>query len=143
MTFEKAEELAKMPLVEPGTYEFVVDRIDDSNTVDGRPRWVVFLRIVNNERFANRVLIYNAVLPWIDPTTGQWDTTGIGLLTQLCQGTATQWLGDLRKPEVQATLKQALMGKTGFMRVGYREYVDSTTGEKTKANRVRIVTGRR
>ena len=67
LTFDKAEELAKIPPVDPATYEFSIDRLDDGNTMEGRPRWAVYLKIINNPKYTNRSLIYNAVLPWINP----------------------------------------------------------------------------
>jgi hypothetical protein len=140
LSFEIAEEVSRLEPVEPGVYEFVVDRIDDSNTSEGRPRWLVLLRIINNPRYGNRVLVYNVVLPWVNPATGQWDVSGIGLLTQLCNGVGKRWIGDLKRDEVKLALKNSLAGATGFMRVGHRTYNDPTTGEKVKANSVRIVT---
>jgi hypothetical protein len=143
-TFEGSQEAAKVSPVTPATYEFAVDRIDDGNTSEGRPRWLVWLKILNAPTYPNRTLPYNAVLPWIDPATGLWSHPKEHFaLTTLCDGTKKLWVGDVRKEEVRQALKGVLQGAAGFMRVGLRTYVDQVTGEKVTVNQVRIVTTKR
>lgn len=143
-TFEGSEKAMKITPIAPATYEFAVDRIDDGNTAEGRPRWLVWLKVINDPNYPNRTLPYNAVLPWIEPQTGNWsDPKEHFALTALCGGTGMSWVGDIRKPEVQENLKGALSGATGFARVGLRTYVDATTGEKVTGNSTKIVTAKR
>ncbi|MCZ7405408.1 MAG: DUF669 domain-containing protein [Candidatus Methanoperedens sp.] len=136
LEYDAAEKESKMEPVIPGTYEFMVDRIDEGNTKDGRPQWTWWLKIVNNPTYPNRVLPYNTVFPWIDPATGQRDTKGIGLLVAVGDGIGSKWVGTIL-PD-----KETFYGKGGFVRVGLRQYVDAM-GEKQTGNQLRIVTSKR
>ena len=140
ITPEWADKAARIPPIPAATYEFALDRIDEGNTMDGRPRWGVYLRVINDPKYPNRTLYYGCVLPWINPSTGQWDVSGIGFLTNLKDGVGVPWQGDLRSPEVQQNYKMALGGAVGFMRVGQRPNRDDPS---VMDNTVRIVVAKR
>jgi hypothetical protein len=131
---------SRMPPLPAGTYEFQVDDITPGNTQNGRPKWTVWLKILNNPQFPNARLPYNCNLPWVNPETGGWDISGSFSIVDLMKGTKKEWIGDFKKPEVQEDYRVALMGATGFMRVGQRQNrLDPTIMENT----IRVVGAKR
>jgi len=140
VTFDFLTKASRIPPVEAKTYEFQVDDITDSNTQDGRPRWVTWLKIINDPKYPNSRLPYGCLLPWINPTTGQWDVSNSFLLVNLLKGTGKTFQGDIRQAPVQQALKDTLKGATGFMRVGQRPNRDDP---HLMDNTVAIVAGKR
>lgn len=120
VTAEYLIKSAAMPPVDVGTYEFQVADVKMGNTQEGRPQLRVQLTIINNPKYVNRSLFYSMVLPWIEPSTGQWDTSGGFTIVNLIKGTGKSFVGDLRQPEVQVAWVESLKGATGFMRIGQK-----------------------
>lgn len=139
--FEDLEKLARPPLVGDGTYETIVEKVDDSPVQQtGRPQWRVTLKIVNRfePEFQNRFLFIYAQLPWIDPDTKQWDYSNTFTLVNILNGTGTQ---------VQGTMlpdKEVFQGKSLVVKVSkqIRKGTEHDP-EPTWDNRVQIVTKKR
>jgi len=143
--FEELERMAKPPLFPDGSYEFVVEKVDDSPVQQSkRPQWRFQLRPVNrpdlesDSKYKGRSLFYYAQLPWIDPDTGRWDYTNTFSLVAIINGTGMQ---------VQGTSipdKEVFQGKTGVMKLGHRTR-KGTEGdpEPTIDQAVSIVTKRK
>ena len=140
ITPELLTKASRVPPVEVGTKEFIIEDIQDGNTQDGRPRWLVWLRIVNDPKYPNTRLPYSVLLPWISPITGGWDVSNGFLLVNLMKGTGKRWEGDLRKEEVREQYKEVLVGAGGFMRVGQRPNRDDP---EVLDNTVNIVAAKR
>ena len=132
--------LSRVPPLPAKTYEFMVDDVTDGNTQEGRPKWTVWLKVMNDPTYPTARLPYNCNLPWMNPSTGAWDVSGGFALVDLMNGTGKTWLGDIRKEDVQTSYKQLLKGATGFMRVGQRA---NRLDPQVMENTVRIVAAKR
>ena len=139
--FEDLEKLARPPLVGDGTYETVVEKVEDSPVQQSkRPQWKVTLKIVNRiePELQNRFLFIYAQLPWIDPATSQWDYANTFTLVNLITGTGMQIQGSIL-PE-----KEVFQGKPLIVRVSTvtRKGTENDP-EPIKDNRVQIVAKKR
>ena len=141
------EKEARPPLIPDGTYEFLVERIDEFHlnpdgtpTGDGRPRWVAFLKIINRPDISNRSARYSMPLTWKD-NSGQLITSGIGFLHDFLSGTGSQLQGTQLPP------KETFYGRQGVMKIGAkpRAKVDPSdpNEEEIIDNTVRIVVKRK
>jgi hypothetical protein len=139
--FEDLERMAKPPLVADGTYETVVDKMEDSPVQQsGRPQWKITLKIVNRvePEFQNRFLFIYAQLPWIDPDTKKWDYSNTFTLVNLINGTGMQIQGNMI-PD-----KELFQGRGLVVRVSQvtRKGTEHDP-DPIKDNRVQIVTKKR
>jgi hypothetical protein len=140
--FEDLEKLARPPLVPDGTYETVIDKVDDSPVQQsGRPQWKFTLRIINRpdlEVKGNRNLFVYAQLPWIDPDTKQWDYTATFTIVNIISGTGMQIQG------TQLPDKEVFQGRPLVVKVDQvtRKGTENDP-EPIKDNRVRIITKKR
>ena len=140
LTFDLLSKSARIAPVEPGTKEFVIEEITPGVTNAGRPRWLVWLRIVNDEKYPNTRLPYSVILPWINPQTGTWDMSNSFLLINLAKGTNVSWQGDFRNDDVREKVLADFLGKGGFMRVSQRPNHDDPS---IMENQVVIVVAKR
>lgn len=145
---EQMEQLSRPPLIPDSTYEFAVDHIDEINlnpdgtpTGEGRPRWVWWLRIVNNPSVPNRMARYSTPFPWKDPKSGEIVTSGIGFLNDILAGIKAQISG------TKLAQKETYYGKTGTMAVGHKTRAkmnpEDPEEEEIIDQTVRIITKRR
>lgn len=143
---EQLEKEARPPLIPDGTYEFMVDHIDEfylnpdgSPTNERRPRWVWWLKIINRPD-VNRMARYSTPLTWRD-AEGQLVTSGIGFLHDVLTGTGIKLMG------TTLASKETYYGRTGVMAVGHkpRNKADPNDPEEEEIidNTVRIVVKRR
>ena len=139
--FEDLEKMARPPLVGDGTYETVVEKIEDSPVQQtGRPQWKITLKIVNRiePEYQNHFFFIYAQLPWIDPGTGKWDYANTFTLVNLIKGTGMQIQGNMI-PD-----KEMFQGKGLIVRVNtVTRKGTETDPEPTRDNRVQIVTKKR
>jgi len=136
--FEDLEKLARPALVEDGTYETVVEDMTDSPVKQtGRPQWKVTLKIINRveSELQNKFLFIYAQLPWIDPTTKQWDYSNTFTLVNLMNGTGMGVQGTMI-PDKEVFKGRPLVVKTSKV---IRKGTESDP-EPTWDNRVQIVT---
>ena len=119
--FDELDRLSRPPLFPDGTYEFVIDKVEDSPVKEsGRPQWKLTLKPVNrpdlesDSQFKGRGVFLYAQLPWIDPDTKQWDYSNTFTLVNLIKGTGMQVAG------TQMPDKEAFVGRTGVMKLGHR-----------------------
>lgn len=139
--FEDLEKLARPPLVADGTYETVVEKVDDSPVQQsGRPQWRFTIKIVNRPEpeLQSKFLFVYAQLPWIDPDTKQWDYSNTFTLVNIINGTGMQIQGNMI-PD-----KEVFQGKGLVVRVSkvVRKGTEHDP-EPTWDNRVQIVTKKR
>lgn len=139
--FEDLEKLAKPPLVPDNTYETVIEDVVDSPVKQsGRPQWKVTLKIINRlePELQNRFLFVYAQLPWIDPTTQQWDYSNTFTIVNIINGTGMQIQGN------QIPDKEVFKGRSLVVKVSkvIRKGTESDP-EPTWDNRVQIVTKKR
>lgn len=143
---EQLEKEARPPLIPDGTYEFMVDHIDEFHlnpdgtpTNTGRPRWVWWLRIINRPDL-NRMARYSTPLTWRDPN-GELITSGIGFLHDILGGTGVRLQG------TSLAQKETYYGRTGVMSIGHkpRPKQDPNDPEEEEIidNTVRIVVKRK
>jgi len=93
-----------------GTYEFIVNRIDESETAAGRPRWIWYLQVINHPSLNGRTVRYGTPLPWVDHS-GQKDASGVAFLFRILNGIGKQIMG------TQLPDKESFYGAGGFMKV--------------------------
>jgi hypothetical protein len=143
---EQLEKEARPPLIPDGTYEFMVDHIDEFHlnpdgtpTNDGRPRWVWWLKIINRPDL-NRMARYSTPLTWRDPN-GDLITSGIGFLHDILVGTGVRLQG------TSLAQKETYYGRTGVMSVGHKPRAKADPNDPNEEevidNTVRIVVKRR
>lgn len=135
--YDAAEKESRPPIIVDGTYEFLVDHIDEGNTLEGRPSWTVWLKIVNKPEYPNRLVPYRIYFPWTDPANGQPDRSGLYLLVNFIDGIGERWTGTIL-PD-----KEVFYGKGGFMRIGHRPNrqdpeVNENTVAVVRAKRTRV-----
>ena len=113
--FEGLEKLAKPTLVPDGTYETVIEKVDDSPVKQtGRPQWRFSLKIVNRmeAELQNKMVFVYAQLPWIDPATQQWDYSFTFTLVDIVKGTGMQVVGT-QIPDPEAFIGRGLIVVVG------------------------------
>jgi len=137
--FEELEKLAKPALIPDGTYEFVVEKVEDSPVQQsGRPQWRFQLKIINRPDIVNRSVFYYTQLPWIDPDTKAWDYSMTFGLVNIINGTGMTVQG------TQLADKEVFQGRTGVMKIGHRTRKGTENDpEPTIDQSVAIVTKRK
>ncbi len=139
--YEELEKLARPPLIPDGSYEFSIKNVEDSPVKgSGRPQWNFHLEIINRPDLTGRVAFYRAQLPWVDPTSNQWDYLYTFGITDLVSGvgiTLTQPTPDPAGLTFYGVPKEAFVGRTGVMKIGHRPRKDEP---ETIDNSVKIVT---
>jgi len=139
--FDDLEKMAKPPLVPDGTYETIIDKVEDSPVQQsGRPQWRFGLKIANRmePEFQNRILFVYAQLPWIDPDTKQWDYSNTFTLVNIINGAGMQIQGNMI-PDKEVFQGRPLVVKVSkVMRKGTEHDPDPTWD-----NRTQIVTKKR
>ena len=83
MDYETAVKATGRLILPVGRYELQVSEIRPSNTQEGRPQWGWEFNILNSDthpEFIGRKIFINSVLPWLDPSTGKIDTSGLFVL---------------------------------------------------------------
>ncbi len=136
--FDDLERLAKPPLVGDGAYETVVEDIVDAPVKQsGRPQWKVTLKILNRPEpeLQNRFLFIYAQLPWIDPSTQQWDYSNTFTLVNIISGTRMQIQGSMLPDKEMFKGRPLVVKVSKVMRKG-----TESDPEPTWDNRAQIVT---
>ena len=118
---EAMEALGRIKPLDDGTYEFVIERPELNRTDDGRPMWVLFLRVVNNANIPNRSIRYGVVIPHQKVSGeldyGTWPGFGLPLCVEIgLQVNYAQFPDQDDLPWVKANFE----GKSGWMQVGHK-----------------------
>ena len=152
--FDALEQLAKPPLFPDGSYEFSIEKVEDSPVQQtGRPQWRFQLKPINrpdleaDPKYKGRSVFYYAQLPWIDPDTKVWDYSNTFSIVAIVNGTGMQVSAP--NPDPTGTTfygipKEVFQGRTGVMKLGHRTR-KGTEGdpEPTIDQSVSIVTKRK
>ena len=109
LTYDEAMQIAKPAPIPDGRYEFTVESINDTPTNAGRPRWSWRLSILNRPDLGNRKLFYSTPLTWVNPATGERDTSGLNFLISMLEGLGRPWTGKAL-PD-----KETFYGATGIL----------------------------
>lgn len=140
MDFETAEKDADISPLPNDDYRFQVKDYElgesgENSKVPGRPKINWQLQIVENENpdFNGRIIFYNTSLPWTNPNTGEFDSGGMSFLTKLAQSVGVTWEGTQFDPD-------ALVGQSGLMRTGIKEYNGQQQNEVKKLHNAPVST---
>ncbi len=75
--FEELEKKSAPPLIPDGNYEGTIEKVDSSPVkATNRPQWKFTIKLtdrVDLPEVKNRSVFVYAQLPWVDPSSGQWD----------------------------------------------------------------------
>ena len=96
MSYEEAVKSTGRLVLPVGRYELQVSDIRPGNTSEGRPQWGWEFNVLGSdshpEMIGKKVFI-NSVLPWISPTDGKVDTSGLFILIGILGGIGMPWTG--------------------------------------------------
>ncbi len=79
------------PLPE-GDYELQIDSVEQKLSArKGRPMLNFKFVVINDPSYNGRFVFRSAPLPWTNPATNAFESSGIGILTSICEGCGVQW----------------------------------------------------
>ena len=124
--FTEAEKASSF-LIPDDNYEVQVKSYEHRETQAGRPKLTFLLEVVdpNHADACGKILWHDCVLPWDDPEQGgKRVTSGIGILTGLCEAVGYEWEGS----EFD---ENALVGQRCMASV-YQDTYNNKTNNKVK-----------
>jgi len=130
--YEDVKDQDKFPLLDNGTYEFRVKRIQEVKASNGRPMLKWSHAIINPTTGHDHTIFNNTVLPWVPPNETELDTGGVGMLVQQCKAVGLPWTGGKLNTDDyigrvgQLEIKQ----KTRQVKGPAGTYVDDPNGEQ-------------
>jgi len=108
ITADEARKEGNFEPLDAGPYNFRIAGWDNKPTAAGRPMHVFKLEIQGHSdpTVNGRIIFHNCVLPWTDPSSGQFTSKGIGLLSGMVEAVGLTWEGSSYDPD-------ALIGSMG------------------------------
>lgn len=116
--FDALEKMVQPKLVPDGSYNTLIEKVDDSPVQQsGRPQWRFQLKVADRpdlEAQGIKYLFVYAQLPWIDPDTRQWDYSFCFTIVDIINASGMIIQGN------QIPDKEVFVGRSLPVRVGQR-----------------------
>ncbi len=136
-TYEECKD--EVTIAPSGTYDLLVEDIEETRTSKGRPMLVATFRIIKPQdpKAHNKLVKDNFPMPWLNPETGQRETTGRFRFTNFVLACGASWEGNridtsilrgrrfkgiVDQEEIKTRDGEALVG-TGEFRNVIRRYI--------------------
>lgn len=108
VNFDDIKELDEYPVVPGGTYQYIVQAINEKKTLKGRPMLVWQLQVTDPASSRPVSVFYNTVLPFMD--NGEMNVKGCGMLVSIAKNLGLPWTGS-------QLLTEAYIGRSGNVKL--------------------------